>query len=439
MSYLIRYFKVNCWLSYQYLLKMASFSRHNMTRFLLISALISLFSPFESGAQRRDLMLPKGLKKVEIPFEYENNFIIVRIVLNDIFPLRFIFDTGAEHTILTRREITDLLQVDYKRRFPLLGSDLKMELYAYLANGIRIKMNDLYVTNQAILVLEEDYLRFEEFAGINVQGILGADLLRRFVVKIDYRIRKITLYDPAHFQAPKGEYVEMPLEIKRHKPYLIAHTRLGSEDSTEVKLLMDSGANLALMLHTNTNTKLHLPAHVVRSSIGMGLGGTIEGFMGRIPRLGLAGFSFESVTTNFQELSPDMDSSYLNNRNGILGNQILSRFTIIIDYVRSKLYLLPNRAFKDKFQYDKSGMLLAVSGPNLGSFVILNVVPGSPAEEAGLKVGDEIKTLNGLPAALFTLEGIAHKMQGRTGKKIHLNIKREEEKLKVTFKLRDLI
>ncbi len=418
---------------------MTSFIRHNMKQLLLTFALIALLFPLEVEAQRRDLILSKGLKKVEIPFEYENNFIIVKIVFNDVFPLRFIFDTGAEHTILTRREITDLLQIDYKRRFPLLGSDLKTELYAYLAHGIRIKMSDLYVTNQAILVLEEDYLRFEEFAGINVQGILGADLLRRFVVKIDYRIRKITLYDPAHYRAPKDDYVEMPVEIKRHKPYLIAHTRLGSGDSTEVKLLMDSGANLALMLHTNTNTKLSLPAHVVRSSIGMGLGGTIDGFMGRIPRLEIAGFSFESVTTNFQELAPDIDSAYLNNRNGILGNQILSRFTVIIDYVRSKLYLQPNRAFKNKFQYDKSGMLLAVSGPNLGSFVVLNIVPGSPAEEAGLRVGDEIKTLNGLPAALFTLEGIANKLQGRTGKKIHLNIRRESEKLKVAFKLRDLI
>lgn len=418
---------------------MASLTRLYIKQTLLVLALYGLFFPLEIRAQRRDLILPKGLKKVEIPFEYENNFIIVKIIFNDVFPLRFIFDTGAEHTILTRREITDLLQVDYKRRFPLLGSDLRTELYAYLASGIRIKMNDLYVTNQAILVLEEDYLRFEEFAGINVQGILGADLLRRFVVKIDYRIRKITLYDPAHFQAPKDDYVELPIEIKRHKPYLIAHTRLGKTDSTEVKLLMDSGANLALMLHTNTNPALAMPAHVIRSSIGMGLGGTIEGFMGRTPRLELAGFSFESVTTNFQELAPDVDSAYLNNRNGIIGNQILSRFTIIIDYIRNKLYLLPNRAFKEEFEYDKSGMLLAVSGPNLASFVVLNVVPGSPAEEAGLKIGDEIKTLNGLPAALFTLEGIAHKLQGRTGKKIHLNIRREAEKLKVAFKLRDLI
>jgi len=418
---------------------MASFTRYNMKRILLILALSALFCPLKTEAQQRDMMLPTGLKRVEIPFEYENNFIIVKIVFNDVFPLRFIFDTGAEHTILTRREITDLLQVDYKRRFPLLGSDMKTQLYAYLATGIRVKINDLYISNQAILVLEEDYLRFEEFAGINVQGILGADLLRRFVVKIDYRVRKITLYDPAHFRAPKGGFVELPVEIKRHKPYLIAHTRLGREDSAEVKLLMDSGANLALMLHTNTNTALRLPDHVVRSSIGMGLGGTIEGFMGRIPRLGVAGFSFEGVTTNFQDIDPDIDSSYLNNRNGILGNQIMSRFTIIIDYVRSKLYMLPNGTFKDKFKYDKSGMLLAVSGPNLGSFVILNLVPGSPAEEAGLQIGDEIKTLNGLPAALFTLEGIAHKLQGRTGKKINLNIKRQEEKLKVSFRLRDLI
>jgi len=410
-----------------------------MKKLLYLFCLLLLIASTTAQAQRRDMLLPKGLKKVDIPFEYENNFIIVKLVFNDVFPLRFIFDTGAEHTILTRREITDLLQIDYKRRFPLLGSDMKTELYAYLAHSIRLKIGDLYASNQAILVLEEDYLRFEEFAGINVQGILGADLLRRFVVKIDYRARRITLYDPNFFEAPKGKYVELPVEIKRHKPYINGITRLTNNDSTEVKLLVDSGASLALMLHTNTNPHLILPPHVIRSSIGMGLGGSIEGFTGRIPRVGIAGFSFEGVTTNFQELSPEVDTSYLNKRNGIVGNQILNRFTVIIDYINGKMYLQPNKTFKEKFQYDKSGLLLAVSGPNLGSFVVLNVVPGGPADKAGIQLGDEIRKLNGLPSALFTLEGIARKLRGKTGKKIRLKIKRVDQTFKTSFKLRDLI
>ena len=62
-------------------------------------------------------LLPGGVKQIEIPFEYVNSFIILNIAFNGSLPLKFIFDTGAEHTILTKREISDLLQVHYDREF----------------------------------------------------------------------------------------------------------------------------------------------------------------------------------------------------------------------------------------------------------------------------------------------------------------------------------
>ena len=37
--------------------------------------------------------------QAEVPFEVEQGFIIVKIWLNGVIPLRMIFDTGAENTI----------------------------------------------------------------------------------------------------------------------------------------------------------------------------------------------------------------------------------------------------------------------------------------------------------------------------------------------------
>ena len=49
--------------------------------------------------------MSRGAKKVEIPFERQGNFIIVKVTFEGLFPLRFILDTGAEHTILTKKEL----------------------------------------------------------------------------------------------------------------------------------------------------------------------------------------------------------------------------------------------------------------------------------------------------------------------------------------------
>lgn len=401
--------------------------------------LLALFIGCTSWSQSTDLIIRKNAPQVEIPFEYKNNFIIISVLLNDVFPLKFIFDTGAEHTILTKREITDLLQVNYQRRFTVMGSDMKTELHAYLATGVRFKIDKLLATNRTMLVLEEDYFRFEEYAGINIQGILGADFFRRFVVKIDYRKQRITLYDPARFEPPSKKYTKVPVEIYRHKPYINASTSLHSGLETDLKLLVDSGAGLTLLLHTDTDSSLTLPPTVIRSSLGMGLGGTIEGFLGRIQHFEMADFHFENMGTSFQEIQGTTDSAYLNDRNGILGNQVMSRFTIIIDYIREELYLRPTRRFDRKFRFDRSGLAIANSGPNLNSFVVFYVVPESPADEAGIQVGDEIKTLNNIPVTFLSLADIVRKLQRRQGKRIKMRLERGEESFQVKFRLRDLI
>lgn len=409
-----------------------------MKRIALSILLVCLFQTI-LPAQSPDLVILKNARRIEIPFEYENSFIVARVVFNSIFPLKFIIDTGAEHTILTKREITDLLQIDYQRRFVVVGADLETELVAFLVRGINLNVGNMLVKNRSILVLEEDYFKFEEVAGLDVHGIIGADLLRRFVVRIDYKKQVITLMDPSTFEPPGGRFKEIPMEINRNKPYIDARTELPGDTAAQLKYLIDTGASLAMMIYTTTDSVLHLPEHVIRSRIGMGLGGYIEGFIGRIPYLEFGEFEMRDVVTNFQEVTPTMDSSYFNNRNGLIGNQILSRFTVILDYIQGRVYMAPNRNYKKKFKYDRSGLSLAASGASLEDFMVINVVPDSPADEAGIQRGDIIKKINGLPSDFMTLHSVLNRLKKRPGKRIRMTVLRGEEKIKVSFRLRDLI
>lgn len=409
-----------------------------MRNFFLI-ILCFLISGQSLSAQVQDLILRKNAEKAEVPFQYENGFIIVNVVFNNVFPLKFIIDTGAEHTILTKKEITDLLQIDYQRRFVIMGADLKTELGAYLVRGIVLTMGNMYLSNRNILVLEEDYFNFDEFAGIDIHGIIGADLLRRFVVEIDYRKKKITFYDPSKFKGPNKDFHEVESEFHRTKPYLFAETDLPRDTSAKLKYLMDTGASVALMMYTVTDTLLQLPEQFIRSNIGMGLGGFIEGFVGRTPAIRLGESKLQGVVTNYQDFLPSMDSSYFNDRNGLLGNQILSRYNIIIDYIKDKVYLDPTSRVKKRFRYDRSGLSLIASGPQLQDITIFAVTPGTPAAEVNLQKGDIIKNMNCIPAGLLSLQGAINRLKKRAGKKIRLKIERNGETFKVKFRLRDLI
>lgn len=409
-----------------------------MKSLVLVSLLIGctfimcIAQPLQSGQ--------RAVKKLEIPFDYENNFIILKVLFNDIFPLKFIFDTGAEHTILTQREITDLLQINYERRFTLVGSDMSTELYAYLARGVKLTIHNMVAANRSILVLDEDYFRFEEYGGIQVQGIIGADLFRRFVVKINYRRKVITLYEPDYFHPPSdSRVIELPLELHRNKPYLFANTSLTKDTTIVGKYLLDTGASISLLLYTNSHPAFNLPAKYIRSKIGMGLGGFLQGFLGRIDGIQVGGNELNGVITNFQELAPGVDTAFLNQRNGIIGNQILSRFEVTIDYIKGKLYLEPEKNYRSKFQYDRSGLIIAASGVNLNVFTVVDLIVGGPAADAGIQVGDEIRKINGLPTNFMHLADLSKRFQKKPGKKIKLVIKRDEKRIKKEFRLRELI
>lgn len=389
--------------------------------------------------QVQDLILRKNARSAEVPFEYENGFIIVRVVFNNIFPLKFIIDTGAEHTILTKREITDLLQIDYQRRFVVMGADMKTELGAYLVRGIVLTMGNMYLNNRSILVLEEDYFNFDEFAGLDVHGIIGADLLRRFVMEIDYRKQNITFYDPSKFKLPKGKFDELEVEFHRNKPYIFTQTELPRDTTARLKYLMDTGASVALMMYTVTDTLLHLPEQFIRSNIGMGLGGVIEGFVGRTPAIDIGDTHLREVITNYQDFLPTMDSSYFNDRNGLLGNQILSRYKVIVDYIKGKVYMEPTKRVKQRFRYDRSGLSLIASGPQLEDITIFAVTPNTPSAEVDLQKGDIIKTMNGVPSSFLSLQGAINRLKRKVGKKITLRVERNGEVHKVKFRLRDLI
>lgn len=379
-------------------------------------------------------------KSVEIPFEYANNFIILSVRFGGVLPLKFIFDTGAEHTIITKREVTDLLGVRYEREFKVAGSDLKSVLTAYLVRRVPFEIpGKVYSEGEDILVLQEDYLRFEEFTGILVHGILSANAFSRFIIQINYDRQIITLHDRKWFQLKERGYTSIPVEVARNKMYVHTTLHPTAEVATSVKLLIDTGAGMPLLMYSNSHPLVRPPERVIPTSIGLGLGGFLQGFTGRVHQLELGELTQTGVITYFQELDTAQNLEYLNQRDGLIGNAILHRFHVILDYHNSQIWLKPARHFHEKFTYDRSGMVVLAHGPRLSDFIVQYVLDNSPAAEADIRPGDQIVRIGSTPAHFYTLTDVMNILQRKPGKKIRLTIQRGEERLKKAIVLRDLI
>ena len=408
----------------------------NMTR--LVFPILLLVSTYALSQNPFDILAKE--KRVDIPFKLENNFIVVELTMNGRLPLRFIFDTGAEHTILSKQELAPLLGLRVEKEFTIMGADLKTELTAFLARRVNFSIGAMTAKRQDILILKEDYLNFDEYTGKVIHGILGANLFKHVVIQINYRRQVISFFHHAHFQAPKKS-IEIPAKFKKNKPYLIAELEILKDSVIKTDLLVDTGASLGLLFHVNgqDDKTLKFPPNTITGNIGQGLGGSIEGIIGRIHQLKLKSFQFNNMHANFQDLSHVSDTSFLNGRDGILGNKLLQRFTLTINYPFQKLYLTPYKKYNKGFKYDRSGLVLISTGNTLNNIVIQYVIDGSPAHKVGLQPEDYIISFNGISTQFRGLASLVRKLQSKKNKLIRLKIKRNGKKFKVKFRLQDLI
>ena len=405
----------------------------------MVFLLVAMHLPLQSQQTViTQLDLLDGKKKAIIPFRYVHHFIVIEAKIYGILPLQFIFDTGAEHVILFKKEYTDLLQVPYERRIPVLGSDLSREIYALIARNGVIEVNGLAPKPYDMLVLEEDYFNLDEMIGTRIAGLLGGGFFRNLIVHIDYKKNQIVLYDPAHFEPP-DDYMILPIQIKTNKPYIQAEASLNDGTVVQVDLLIDTGAGVPLLLHNNSNPQLRLPDEHIKGKLGVGLGGYLEGYIGRIRKLSLGEFDFPDVLTSFQ----NVDQAWLMDkdkfRNGILGNELLSRLDIYFDYARSQMMIRPYKTKQQPFTMDRSGMILFAYGPDFNQYAVRDIIEKSPAEDSDIRVNDILMKIQGAEAKYFTLDGINRLLQKPPGKKIRVEIRRGGEYIRKKLVLRDLI
>ena len=408
--------------------------RYYLSVLLIVCFGISCFGQFPG----KDLL--NGRKKLELPFEYVHGFIVLEVQFNGFLPLKFIFDTGAENTLVLKKEITDLLNINYSKKISLIGSDLNSTIFAYIARNVGLKFESSGHFTQDILVLEEDLNNLDEITGMHIDGIIGANVFKNLVVEINYRNTKLVFYDPDYFDRPLKRFTKLPLIIKKNKPYINCMTGIGNNNEIPVVLLIDSGASLNYLLHENTHPDIDLPESIIPGNIGTGIGGNLKGYMGKTNHLTVGEFVFEGVTTSFQNLDESILENFQYVRNGILGNKILERFTLIIHYPKQEIYLRPRKQlFKKTFEYDKSGLVIFAIGRNFDKYYIKEVIPGTPAHEAGVKSGDYIVKFNGFGTRFLSLESITNSLSKKPGKRIRLSVIRNGKKLKKEFYLEDIL
>jgi predicted aspartyl protease len=356
--------------------------------------------------------------------------VLLQVGVNGSAPVWFIVDTGAESSVISSELATKL---HLKPAGKTVGTGGAGTAQATRFNAVSIKLPNVEMSNLTIYGLPID--SFSAPFGKRISGIIGYDIIKEFVVEIDYTNRKINLYGPQSYQySGAGEIFDLTFE--ENLPF-IQTSFVVDKGTIAGKFEIDSGSTGAILFNTPFVKKYGLLKSIPQASetrIG-GVGGSARAFIARLKSFGLGHFTFQNVIAKF---SQSMRGDYASAKyDGLIGGELLRRFKTIFDYSRKRMILEPNAYFSDPFEIDMSGMELLADGEDLSVVLIDEVKPKSPAAEAGVRGGDIIAGIDGRPATDFTLDQIRSIFR-QEGQEHLLKLKRSGKEIQTKMKLRRL-
>lgn len=368
-------------------------------------------------------------RHVIVPFEMQRNLMIVQVHLNKKGPFNFMLDTGVGVSLLTDPSLQAELGLKAGKRFRVMGVGEEAALEAYISNGVRMELEGIVAPSVSLMVLSDDVLDLSSYVGMPIHGILGADIFHSLIVEVRPTESRLVVYEPTRYRAPRGRrWAVLPLSMEGSKSYVTTAVTFADSLELPLKLVLDTGAGHALSVETGSDARLQLPAQRLRSQLGRGLNGFINGYLGRVQTLELGRYRITNLLTSFPD-NAEVHQRTNAERNGNLGFELLKRFTVVIDYPHNQLLLKPNELFKDPFEHDMCGLELLATGEDYRSFIVLKVLPGSPAAQAQLAPGDQLVSVNLLPASSFSLTQISQVLHSADGRQVLMVVRRPDGEL----------
>ena len=408
--------------------------KNQLTLLLLLLGVIPLVSAGVCAPpvrQQRAEVKQQSVRKVaQFPFELNGNMTFLAVRANGSKPLSFGLDTGAFASVINTSVAR---QLGLKTGSQGVGIGAGGRVTSVNLPDITLDIGGALLKDLDLSAM--DLVSIENSLGRTMDGILGYELFRRYVVEIDYESKEITLYEPADFvYVGRGE--SLPLNFYHRHPYVRAKVALPGIEPVEGEFVIDLGSNFPVILLPSfvehNNLKASLPPTI--TTFGRGVGGEIRMPLGRASALQLGGLKIERPVTAF----PSEGTFGEQGKAGNIGSAVLRRFKVIFDYSRSQMILEPNKHFSDPFEHDMSGLSLVTESPAFNVVRVNRVLAQSPGTEAGIKQGDEIVSVSGRPVTDQKLVEL-REMLRQPGKTFFLKVKRGAELISVELKTRRLI
>ena len=415
---------------------MLSLKKHHFTAYflslarrLLFAFLLAIigFLPVAKLRAQEEFIPPPAKLITSFPFTLFTGGVVLLKARLDDFPdtLNLILDTGSGGISLDSTTAMQLKLSTVPSDKTILGiAGIRQVKFIYNQTmhlpGLTVDSLDFHVNDYSIL---------SSVYGDRVDGIIGYSFFSRYIVKVDYDSSRVFVYSKGSFKYPKGGHLLKPAfaSLPIQPAHIINARDVGG------RFYFDTGAGLCVLLSTDfaADSSLILPGQKIFSTQAEGLGGKANMRLTTVKEIKFGPYRFRRVPTYI--FDDDYNVTSYPNLGGLLGNDIMRRFNVTLNYEHKEIYLVPNSHYRDLFDYSYTGLSIYWID---GEVRVGDVMKNSPAERAGFKPDDIVLAVN----ENFSKNIQIYKnMLQSTGEKVRLLIKRKERLINLSLRVKSII
>jgi hypothetical protein len=373
-----------------------------------------LASPAAMYAGVSDGKMPYGtVPEGAIPFVLDSH-VYIQAVIADSVPVSLIYDTGADRLYLDK----DYMDLSSFGKLPLKKGRAKMggagnngvQTIPIIIDTVSVKMGNV-LHNEDITPI----INLREILGRHTDGMIGNNAVFDKPLIVNYTDSYLLQTDSLTGEMLTG-YTRLPAQFNDNRIDIEMELRIDSVQTVSGNFRLDLGCGSTVILTNETLKKLDLTgkstADRYYSNMGVGGDGTDVTFRAQ-------SFKFLDELENVVVSASYNTEGSLSTRPhvGIIGNEILRHYDLIIDAPGEAVYARRNSDNSTGYQHSSKVQMGYLDRTDIcDGWIVSSIYDNGIAQKAGFEIDDVILAINGRPVKEITwqeqIEGLG--LEGET-------------------------